>query len=140
MEELKNNLKLRARNLYLYYYKLLGYPGYSDAVELVNHFSGNRKFDFGKYKGKGIGDIIFLDRQYIRWCLNNIPTFKLNEREQILFDTDTKISFGGYTMEITSGGCQSYEHEGDTYDLELINMERKLIKENETIYFLQNKE
>lgn len=122
-QSLKDDLKLRARNLFLFWIKMLGYPGQAIAIELVNNFAGNRKLWFGQYKGNYIGEIIFLDKQYIKWCLDNIPFFKLNNMEQILFDTSQKIDLGGSITEFGNGICESYDRPGETYDSELINLE-----------------
>lgn len=131
-ESLKDDLKTRARNLFLFWAKMIGYPGYSTAIELVNKFAGNHKFAFGQYKNKGIGEIIFLDRHYISWCLKNISTFKLSKREQILFDTDTSYSIGGSVTSFTrENGVESYYYDGDTYDNDLIDLEINWIKQKE---------
>lgn len=96
---------------------------------MVNNFAGNRKFTFGQYKGNGIGDIIFTDRQYVEWCLNNIPSFKLNEREQVLFDTDTHYTICGSSTVFNKGGyIETYHYDGDTYDSNLINFEKDWMK------------
>lgn len=128
-DTLKKDLKLRARNLFLFWNKMLGYPGIVTATQLVNNFAGNRKFTFGQYKGNGIGDIIFTDRQYVEWCLNNIPSFKLNEREQVLFDTDTHYTICGSSTVFNRGGyIETYHYDGDTYDSNLINLEKDWMK------------
>ena len=40
---------------------------------------------FGKYKGQTILGVIQDDPRYIKWCLDNIETFKLNDQETELF-------------------------------------------------------
>lgn len=46
----------------------------------------NRKFLFGKYKGKDIKYIILTHIGYIMWCLDNINHFSLNNEEQAVYD------------------------------------------------------
>ena len=52
---IRNNLELRARNLKVFYQRMLGYPGHYTAIKLINHFCHYHKFDFGKWKGEYIG-------------------------------------------------------------------------------------
>ena len=40
------------------------------------------KFTFGKYKGLDFLNILFIDKQYIGWCVNNIPNFYFNLSEE----------------------------------------------------------
>ena len=41
----------------------------------LNNYYKTSVFDFGKYKGKIIGDIFMDNPNYIFWCIRNIPTF-----------------------------------------------------------------
>ena len=121
-----------ARNLKLFYWNMRGYPGINLAKELINHFCHYHKFTFGKWKGKCIGEIMMTDFQYVMWCIDEVPTFKLNEEENALLNTSWKYDMGGYTTNLTCG--DAYTIEGDTYDQDLIDEEIELMekeKENE---------
>lgn len=124
----------KARNLKVFYWKMSGYPGVSLAKDLINHFCHYHKFTFGQYKGKCIGEIMMIDYQYVMWCINKVPTFKLNEEENALLNTSWKYHVGGYTTNLTFG--DTYTIEGDTYDKDIIDeeielMEKEKEKENE---------
>ena len=119
----------KARNLKLFYWYMLGYPGINTAKELINHFCHYHKFTFGKYKGKCIGEIMMIDFQYIKWCIDNIPSFEMNEEEKALYDASWKHSIGGYTYDIGSG--YTYTNDGDIYDRDLINKEMELMEREE---------
>ena len=118
----------RARNLKVFYWKMLGYPGVSLAKDLINHFCHYHKFTFGKYKGECIGEIMMTDFQYIKWRIDNIPSFEMNEEEKALYNTSWKYSVGGYTSEFINGYIDSYNKDGDTYDKDLINKEIELME------------
>lgn len=45
----------------------------------------DRKFIFGKYKGKYIKDIIISDTQYITWSMKNVSWFWFNTEEVQLY-------------------------------------------------------
>jgi hypothetical protein len=120
---LRNNLLLRARNLKVFYWKLRGYPGEYKATRLINNFCHNNKFTFGKWKGRCVGEIMMKHYSYVKWCIENIPFFKLNKEEQALYDSKWSYSVGGYSWNITTG--DSYTLEGDSYNLELINWEEQ---------------
>jgi len=45
-----------------------------------------RKINFGKYKGSTIKWLILAHIGYVMWCINNVKYFKLDEKEQELFD------------------------------------------------------
>ena len=62
---MKATIEERARNLKVFYWHMLGYPGINLAKELINHFCHYHKFTFGKWKGKCIGEIMMIDLQYI---------------------------------------------------------------------------
>ena len=116
----------RARNLKLFYWRMLGFPGINLAKELINHFCHYHKFTFGKWKGKCIGEIIMIDFQYIKWCIDNIPQFEMNKEEKALYNTSWKHNIGGYTCEFTN--CvYTYTKDGDTYDRNFINREIELM-------------
>lgn len=121
----------KARNLKLFYWSMLGYPGINLAKELINHFCRYHKFTFGKWKGKCIGETIMTDFQYIKWCIDNIPSFEMNEEEKALYNTSWKYNVGGYVYEIINGN--NYAKDGDTYDKDLINKEIELMEGEEQL-------
>lgn len=123
----------RARNLKLFYWSMLGYPGINLAKELINHFCHHHKFTFGKWKGKCIGEIMMIDFQYIKWCIDNIPSFEMNEEEKALYNTSWKYSVGGYTSEFINGYIDTYTKNGDTYDKDLIDKEIELMEREEQL-------
>ena len=116
----------RARSLKLFYWSMLGYPGINLAKELINHFCHYHKFTFGKWKGKCIGETMMTDFQYIKWCIDNIPSFEMNEEEKALYNTSWKYNVGGYVYEVINGN--TYTKDGDTYDKGLINKEIELME------------
>ena len=118
----------RARNLKLFYWNMRGYPGINLAKELINHFCHYHKFTFGKWKGEYIGEIMMIDFQYIKWCIDNIPLFEMNEEEKALYDTSWKYNIGGYTSELDCG--YTYTKDGDTYDIDFINREIELMEKS----------
>ena len=122
----------KARNLKVFYWNMCGYPGINLAKELINHFCHYHKFTFGKWKGKFIGEIMMTDFQYIRWCIDNIPLFEMNEEEKALYNTSWKHNIGGYTCELTCG--YTYTKDGDTYDRDFINREIELMERNEQLW------
>lgn len=119
----------RARNLKIFYWSMLGYPGINLAKELINHFCHYHKFTFGKWKGKCIGEIMMIDFQYIKWCIDNIPSFEMNEEEKALYNTSWKYNEGGYVYEVINGN--TYTKDGDTYDKDLIDKEIELMETGE---------
>ena len=125
------SIEERARNLKLFYWSMLGYPGINLAKKLINHFCHYHKFTFGQYKGKCIGEIMMADFQYIKWCIDNIPSFEMNEEEKALYNTSWKYSVGGYTSEFINGYIDTYTKDGDTYDKNLINKEIELMETDE---------
>ena len=72
------------------------------------------------------------DFQYIRWCIDNIPLFEMNEEEKALYNTSLKHNIGGYTCELTCG--YTYTKDGDTYDRDFINNEIELMERNEQLW------
>ena len=113
-----------AKQFYIFWHKMCGYPGLCDAKKLIRKFTDNNKFDFGKYKGRFIADIIMADRQYIKWCIGNLSSFKLTEAEKALFNAGEKgYRIGGEGTEIIGNSCFSYEIKGDSYDKEFIDKE-----------------
>lgn len=122
--ELRNNLKLRAWNLKLYYWKI----SYHKSIRLINHFCNYHKFNFGKYKDKYIGEIIMKDKQYIIWCIKNIPMFELNKEEEALLTTSWKYSIGGYKWDITHDIVETTC--GEQCNLQLINWEKEEMIKN----------
>ena len=121
----------KARNLKLFYWSMLGYPGINLAKELINHFCHYHKFTFGKWKGKCIGETMMTDFQYIKWCIDNIPSFEMNEEEKALYNTSWKYNVGGYVYEVINGN--TYTKDGDTYDKDLINKEIELMEGEEQL-------
>ena len=123
----------RARNLKIFYWHMLGYPGINLAEKLINHFCHYHKFTFGKWKGKCIGEIMMIDFQYIKWCIDNISSFEMNEEEKALYNTSWKYSVGGYTSEFINGYIDTYTKDGDTYDKDLIDKEIELMEREEQL-------
>ena len=123
----------KARNLKLFYWHMLGYPGISIVKKLINHFCNYHKFTFGKWKGKCIGEVMMIDFQYITWCIDNIPSFEMNEEEKALYNTSWKYSVGGYTSEFINGYIDTYTKNGDTYDKDLIDKEIELMEREEQL-------
>ena len=121
----------RARNLKLFYWRMLRYPGINLAKELINHFCNYHKFTFGKWKGKCIGEIMMIDFQYITWCIDNIPLFEMNEEEKALYNTSWKYNIGGYTSELDCG--YTYTKDGDIYDIDFINREIELMERDKQL-------
>ena len=127
------SIEERARNLKVFYWHMLGYPGINLATKLINHFCHYHKFTFGKWKGKCIGEIMMIDFQYIKWCIDNIPSFEMNEEEKALYNTSWKYSVGGYTSEFINGYIDTYTKNGDTYDKDLIDKEIELMEREEQL-------
>ena len=128
---MKATIEERARNLKVFYWHMLGYPGINLAKKLINHFCHYHKFTFGKWKGKCIGEIMMIDFQYIKWCSDNIPSFEMNEEEKALYNTSWKYNVGGYVYEVINGN--TYTKDGDTYDKDLINKEIELMEREEQL-------
>lgn len=106
--ELSQKLNFRAENLILYWYNMLGYPGISEAEDLVCNFTNNRRFLFGKYQGACIGKIAIIDRKYITWLLDS-TNFRLTPAERALYEINKPIRI-------------------DTqYDRDLVEFERELL-------------
>lgn len=122
------SIEERARNLKLFYWSMLGSPGINLAKELINRFCHYHKFAFGQYKDKCIGEIMMIDLQYIKWCLDNIPSFEMNKEEKALCDTDWKYNAGGYTDEFINGYTGTYTKDCDTYDKDFITKEIELLE------------
>ena len=127
------SIEERARNLKVFYWSMLEYPGINLAKKLINHFCHYHKFTFGQYKGKCIGEIMMADFQYIKWCIDNIPSFEMNEEEKALYNTSWKYSVGGYTSEFINGYIDTYTKDGDTYDKDLIDKETELMEREEQL-------
>ena len=125
------SIEERARNLKLFYWSMLGYPGINLAKKLINHFCHYHKFTFGQYKGKCIGEIMMVDFQYIKWCIDNIPSFEINEEEKALYNTSWKCDEGGYTDEFINGYTDTYTKDSETYDKDLSNKEIGLMETDE---------
>ena len=130
---MKATIEERARNLKIFYWHMLGYPGINLAKKLINHFCHYHKFTFGKWKGKCIGEIMMIDFQYIKWCIDNIPSFEMNEEEKALYNTSWKYSAGGYASEFINSYIDTYTKDGDTYDKDLIDKETELMEREEQL-------
>ena len=124
---MKATIEERARNLKVFYWHMLGYHGINLVKKLINHFCHYHKFTFGKWKGKCIGEIMMTDFQYIRWCIDNILLFEMDEEEKALYNTSWKHNIGGYTCAFTN--CvYTYTKDSDTYDRNFINREIELME------------
>ena len=130
---MKATIEERARNLKVFYWHMLGYPGINLAKKLIIHFCHYHKFTFGKWKGKCIGEIMMIDFQYIKWCIDNIPSFEMNEEEKALYNTSWKYSAGGYTSEFINSYIDTYTKDGDTDDKDLIDKETELMEREEQL-------
>lgn len=97
---IKNNFELRARNLKLYYWNMMNYPGETTAINLINNFCHHHKFTFGKWKGRCIGEIMIIFPEYIKWCIKNVPFFKMNKEEESLFNTSWEHNVSGISWDI----------------------------------------
>lgn len=121
--ELRNNLNLRARNLKVFYWNMLGSPGEHTAIQLINHFCHYHELTFGQWKGNYIGEIMMLFPEYIKWCIKNVPFFKMNKEETALYNTKWAYNVGGTRWDITHDEVTDIE--GDKPDYELINWEKE---------------
>lgn len=121
--ELRNNLNLRARNLKIFYWNMRCYPGEHTAIQLINHFCHYHKFTFGQWKGSYIGEIMMIFPEYIKWCIINVPFFKMNREETALYNTSWTYHIGGTSWDITHDGVTDIE--GDKYDYMLIEWEKQ---------------
>ncbi|WP_332018719.1 exodeoxyribonuclease X C-terminal domain-containing protein [Kaistella sp.] len=45
----------------------------------IQIYSIDDTFDFGKYKGKAISDIVMENERYIHWCIKNVDWFCVTE-------------------------------------------------------------
>lgn len=51
----------------------------------------NTKFTFGPYAGKTLAEVIKVDKQYINWCITNVPNFEVHgEAFELLYDSRSK--------------------------------------------------
>lgn len=124
-QALKDNLTLRARNLKVFYWNMLGYPGESTAIKLINNFCNHHKFTFGKWKGRCIGEIMMIFPEYIKWYIENVSFFKMNKYENALWNTSWTHHIGGISWDVTHDEVK--EILGDDYDNELIEWEKHLL-------------
>lgn len=126
--KLRDNLELRARNLKLYCWDMLGYPGEITAIQLINHFCRYHKFDFGKYRNRYVGEIMMIDPQYIKWCIENVSSFRLNKEEEALLNTSWKYSVSGYRWDITHNETSIVPSEKPDYNI--IDWEREIMRQD----------
>lgn len=122
------SIEEKAMNFKLFYWSMLGSPGINLAKELINRFCHYHKFTFGQYKDKCIGEIMITDFQYVKWCIDNIPSFDMNEEEKTLYITSWKYNVGGYTSEFINGYTGTYTKDGDIYDIDFIKKEIELLE------------
>lgn len=115
--KLRNNLELRARNLKLFYWKMMGYPGEHTAINLINNFCHHHKFTFGKWKGKCVGEIMVIFPEYIKWCVENVSFFKMNKEEEALYNTSWGRYLGGTSWNITEDEVTYIPSERPDYKL-----------------------
>lgn len=47
-----------------------------------------------------ISDVMFFDYQYITWCLKNIPNFKLNKGEEVLYNADWSYIIASWSLDL----------------------------------------
>ena len=114
-------IKEVAINLKNFYYKMLGYPGIYGSEKLIDDFCDRRIFQFGKYKGKTIASIIVYDRQYVKWCVDNISGFELSVNEQALLEAFNEgYTIHGDKMIIDSSGVSVEPADNDDVDYELL--------------------
>jgi len=67
-------------------------------------------FTFGMYKGQKVNDIIKQNPSYIRWCLNNVSYFTLDDNQKELlneqysggFYDDDEEHWDGYDSDMRS--------------------------------------
>ena len=57
-------------------------------VDKTKFYDLNDELDFGKYKdsGKTVEEIIDDDKDYIRWCMENIETISFSEEVESLIE------------------------------------------------------
>ena len=122
------SIEERAMDFKLFYWSMLGSPGINLAKELITRFCHYHKFTFGQYKDKYIGEIMMIDFQYIKWCIDNIPAFDMNEEEKALYNTRWKYNVGGYTSEFINGYTGTYTKDGYIYDIDFIKKEIELLE------------
>ena len=122
------SIEEKAMNFKLFYWSMLGSPGINLAKELINQFCHYHKFTFGQYKDKCIGEIMMIDYQYIKWCIDNIHSFAMNEEEKVLYNTRWKYNVGGYTSEFINGYTGTYTKDVDIYDIDFIKKEIELLE------------
>lgn len=69
----------------------------------IKYYGLKDVLSFGKYRGQQVCDVIDLDINYITWCLDNIPTFKLSkdaEEAYNKFSSWTIISSSDFVMPV----------------------------------------
>ena len=71
---------------------------------------------------------MMIDYQYIKWCIDNIPSFEMTEEEKVLYNTSWKYNVGGYTSEFINGYTGTYTKDGDIYDIDFIKKEIELLE------------
>lgn len=129
--KLRNNLNLRARNLKIFYWEMLGYPGKYTAIKLINHFCHYHKFTFGRWKGRYIGEIMMIFPEYIKWCIENVSFFKMNKEEMALYNTSWVHYIGGTSWNITYN--EIVDIEGDKPNYKLIDWEKQQLSQETSI-------
>jgi hypothetical protein len=44
------------------------------------------KLTFGRFAGETLGDVLRVDGGYVKWCLDNLPTFSLDDEARQLYE------------------------------------------------------
>lgn len=122
---MEKSIENQARNFYIFWNKMLGYPGIDIANKLIENFTKHQKFTFGKYKNMYVCHVIMLDGQYITWCLKNLSWFQdfMNNESIALYNAKLKRYYlGGYGFTVYPGGSiEEHTNKGDTYDSDFIH-------------------
>ena len=71
------------------------------------------------------------DLQYIMWCIDKVPAFKMNEEENALYNTSWKYHVGGYNTDLNT--TDTYPIDGDAYDKDLIDEEIELMEREKSL-------
>ena len=54
----------------------------------IKFYDTNDELDFGKYRhsGKTVGEILEEDKDYIRWCMENIETMSFSDEVESIME------------------------------------------------------
>ena len=97
----------------------------------------DRKFNFGKYKGRDYKWVILTHIGYIMWCFENIPSFALNTEEQALYDA-VAISIKKYNLQMSFPVDKMYSHISDKKSFE--NLETPIIIREDGLISIRTKQ